>query len=321
MIHNIAQLKSSEDALLDLYKALEALRADPTCSNTATFSVLAEGPLQEIRRIRAEIDDFTGISIAEREAAPLWLRLAGPKARWTETPASVLTAFLDALRKGVQSIATYNVVGNIGGRPPKEIQSVCDLELVGFAPGSFQVGMRLPEPTQLELFPGAYWQGAQIALGEFLSIARWAAAATSVEDLSEMFKETPKRRVLIRALKPFVPRRNGGVDFLELSGSAVFQNTPIRLSQETIDVLIKASDSAIDSTEERFEGMIREMDLDRQTFKLRDVPVRGEVACQFDDRVLPAAKEYLGSRVRVVGTRGKSGTQGRLRVVDMERVD
>ncbi|MCI0418238.1 MAG: hypothetical protein L0312_03275, partial [Acidobacteria bacterium] len=286
------------------------------------FALLAEGPLHEIRRIQSEIEVYTGADIAQQEQAPLWLRLAGRRARWGETPASVLTAFLDALRKGVQTIAAYNATGRVAGRPPLDLQRACDVELVAFQPGSLRVGMRLPEPEQLEIFAQGYWPRAHEALKEFLVVADWASSASSLEELATRFHDISKRRVVLRSLKPFVPRPQGGIDYLELSGAALPERRTIRLSQEAVQRISDAFETAISEREERFEGEIREMDLDRQTFRLRNVPVVNEVPCRYGDDLAPTASVLLGKRVRVIGIRAVSADTavGFLEVVDLERV-
>lgn len=220
MIQNDRELTKAHEALGTLYRALASLRSETAGLSPQAFALLAEGPLHEIQRIQCEIESYTGVDIAQREQAPLWLSLAGPKAKWGETPASVLTAFLDALRKGVQLVAAYNATGRVAGRPPLDLQRACDVELVAFQPGSLRVGMRLPEPEQLALFPQGYWPTARKALNEFLSAADWAASGSSLAELATRFQDTSKRRVVLRSLKPFVPRPQGGIDYLELSGSA-----------------------------------------------------------------------------------------------------
>ncbi len=322
-IHDDRALAKAHEALGNLHRALASLRSETAESSPGAFAVLAEGPLHEIHRIQSEIEAYTGADIAQRELAPLWLRLAGRRARWGETPASVLTAFLDTLRKGVQAIAGYNATGRAAGRPPLDLQRACDVELVAFQPGSFQVGMRLPEPEQLQLFAQGFWLHAREALNEFLAVADWASSASSLEELSTRFHDTTKRRVVLRALKPFVPRAHGGIDYLELSGSAVPERRTIRLSQEAVQRVSEAFETAISDREERFEGDIREMDLDRQTFRLRNVPTVNEVPCRFGDDLAPTASTLLGKRVRVIGTRSVStdAAIGPLEVVDLERVE
>src|SRR5438094_579807 len=107
MISSDRELQQAQEALSDLYRALASLKHEAG-ENSRSFALLAEGPLHEIARIQAEIDAYVGVSLLRYEV-PLWLRLVGPRARWGEMPSSVLTAFLDAFRKGVQSVATYDL--------------------------------------------------------------------------------------------------------------------------------------------------------------------------------------------------------------------
>lgn len=324
MIRDERELSGALDALGDLQRALAALRREYSKSSPSAFALLAEGPLDEIRRLRAEIDAFTGLTTAERAQAPLWMRLVGPKARWGETPASVVTAFLDALRKGVQSIAGYEIWGRTIGRPPGELQSACDLEIALFAPGSFEVGVRLPEPNQRQLVQDQYRAAAQSALDGFLIVAAWASLEQpDSEQLAQTFPDFGKRRLALRAVKPFVPRRQGGIDSVELYGAMLENAPPIRLVPESADRIAGELEAAVAEHEESHEGDIREMDLDRRTFRLRNIPEVGEVRCQFPEDLSPQATDLLGKRVRLIGTRTVSGdgSVSVLTVTDIEKLE
>lgn len=322
-ITNDRQLENAHEALGNLYRALGALRTQFLEANPKAFSMLAEGPLEEIRRIRQEIDEYTGFAMAEKREARLWLRLSGRRAKWRETPASVLTAFLDSFRKGVQTVANYNVYGRVVGRPATLLQEACNFELVAFQPGSFQVGMRLPPPEQLELYESSETIQARDALVDFLRAAEWAGSTRALEELTAIFPDAPKQRTVLRALKPFVPRPKGGIDLIELYGPAVLGDRTIRLSKDALLPIRKAFEAAVSEEEEHYVGDIREMDLDRKSFKLRNVLDVNEVSCKFGDDFAPVAATMLGKKVRIVGTRRKT-TQARkmpLEVVDIEKFE
>ncbi|MGB7540733.1 MAG: hypothetical protein WBM28_01805 [Burkholderiales bacterium] len=324
MIRDDQDLTRANAALGDLYRALAALRREYAETHAPTFTLLAEGPLQEIARIQADIDVYSGASLAAHDQAPLWIRLVGPKARWGEMPASIVTAFLDALRKGVQSIAGFRTSERRAGRPSAELQLACDFEVSLFLPGSFEVGVRLPEPDQREFFPTEFRVVAEAALQEFLVAAEWAGRPNpQLEQLETAIPEAQSRRVALRAIKPFVPRRQGGVDFVDLYGSATARSGRIHLAPGAADSIAKALTESIDESEEVVEGDIREMDLDKRTFRLRNVAEVGEVHCRFGDDLLATASELLGKRVRVIGTRRSTsrGTKGALSVTDLEKLE
>jgi hypothetical protein len=61
MIRNDAELAQSIEQMERMYRALARLRADIAPVNYANFQLLAEGPIDEIRKLRGEIDAYLGI--------------------------------------------------------------------------------------------------------------------------------------------------------------------------------------------------------------------------------------------------------------------
>lgn len=61
MIQNDAELQHSMQQMERMYRALAHLRADIAPLNYANFQLLAEGPIDEIRKLRSEIDEYLGI--------------------------------------------------------------------------------------------------------------------------------------------------------------------------------------------------------------------------------------------------------------------
>jgi hypothetical protein len=58
MIKNDAQLQQAIEQIERLYRGLDSLRADILPKNRRNFAVLAEGPLDEIRKLQTEISDY-----------------------------------------------------------------------------------------------------------------------------------------------------------------------------------------------------------------------------------------------------------------------
>jgi hypothetical protein len=325
MIGSDQELMKAVEALGDLYRAISALKAELAPTNPHAFILLSEGPLAEIRRITAEIEEYSGTTLAESEAASLWLKLVGERARWRETPSSVLTAFLDALRKGVQTVAGYNLIGRIPRQPSVELQRACDFELLSFQPGSLTLAMKLPADPQLELFEGGnalYARHANSAMTEFIEAAKWAASQQPLDMLARFFPDAMKRRVVLRAVKPLIPRSGGGIDYVELSGRAVPDRTSIQLTHSAARRITAAVKEAVAENEESFEGDVREMDLDRQTFKLRNVMGLGEINCHYAEDIAPLASSLLGKRVRLIGVHPKTtrASPHSLEIVDIEPI-
>ena len=58
MIETEAQFEQAIGQIERLYEGLNALRGDILHKNPRNFAVLAEGPLDEIRKLQAEIDRY-----------------------------------------------------------------------------------------------------------------------------------------------------------------------------------------------------------------------------------------------------------------------
>ena len=58
MIENDKQLQQAIEQIQNLCRALESLRADVFPKNPRNFAVLAEGPVDEIRKLQVAIDEY-----------------------------------------------------------------------------------------------------------------------------------------------------------------------------------------------------------------------------------------------------------------------
>jgi hypothetical protein len=58
MIQNERQLQQAVEQIQNFCRALESLRADLFPKNPRNFAVLAEGPVDEIRKLQAAIDEY-----------------------------------------------------------------------------------------------------------------------------------------------------------------------------------------------------------------------------------------------------------------------
>ena len=58
MIENTEQLQQAIEQMGRMQRILESYRADILPKNPRNFAVFAEGPLDEIRKLQAEIDQY-----------------------------------------------------------------------------------------------------------------------------------------------------------------------------------------------------------------------------------------------------------------------
>ena len=61
MIENDEQLHQTWEALGDLYRALASYRSKILPINPRNYAIIAQGPLDEIRKLQAEVDEYLGL--------------------------------------------------------------------------------------------------------------------------------------------------------------------------------------------------------------------------------------------------------------------
>ncbi len=298
MINSVQELDQAMGQLGRMYRVLAGLRARSLHGNPRQFAVLAEGPLDEIRQLREEIDAYAGVREAQANEVDVWMRLEGPRLSWPDVPVSIFAAFLDAFRKGVRTVAGFQTAGNTKELTMSALRHLCDFRVAALEPGSLQVGLRIPEeeaPEPLEAHP------VRIAVKEYLEVAAWAGSEATTEALEERFGDPQRLRVLLGAVRQLAPPARSEVNSVELSGRAVGSGAPIRLTRSSKKRIRTALVAVTEVREETHEGVVREIDLDKRSFILRDGG--SEVSCTFGQELTESVKQALDCRVRVRGDR------------------
>jgi len=89
---------------------------------------------------------------------------------------------------------------------------------------------------------------------------------------------------------------------VEISGRSVPDRRTIRLTHEAYHRFVYVADQRAAEEVETYTGHLREIDLDRRTFTLRDVTDVRTVRCTFQDDLVETVRAALGRRVRVTGS-------------------
>ena len=324
MIQTDLELQQAVEQLQRMYVALASMHRDIFPRNPQKFALFAEGPQDEIAKLQADIDEYTGRSALAELDADLWLRLQGPGLAWPHAPISVLTAYLDNLRKGVQTVVEFNQSGNLTTPPSKELKRNCDLQVSTLMAGSLCVGIRLPDGVQWELTESREPHPVRAALQQYLAVAEWIASDAEPERLQDLVSDPQKRRVLLNAIKPFLPRPRGDVESLEISGKLLAGRPLVRLTRQSQQRINTVIDQLAAERVETHSGDLREIDLDGRSFMLRNAEDVHEVRCLFEEDLMETAKLALDRRVQVTGSRrvepGRR-TSAALRVIRLEIVD
>jgi hypothetical protein len=304
MITTPEALRRSLEQLQRVYEALAALRTEYPRASASWLAVMAEGWIDQAEQLRREVEEYTGVAALEESKAELWLAITGPGIGDGNGRTSVLTALLDALRKGVQAVAEFLHTGHLARRPSAALKEACDWNVLALNPGSLKVGVRLPEPPQQPHLWENIAAEVRQAVRHFLDVAAWAAAdGEGPEALDRRFPDEPLRRLLLNAVKPFVPRPRGAVESVILSGRLAPATGPIILTRSASPRISRAIDRTTARQVEDHVGELREIDLDNLSMVIRYTADVKEVRCTFDGSLLEAAREALDRRVQVSGVR------------------
>jgi hypothetical protein len=323
MIHTDKHLESTRKALAHLEAAMAALRRDKPTLHPDRYALMAAPLLDEIRQLRQQIDEYIGVADAAQAIVPLWLRLLGQDIELGSAPSSVVTATIDLLRVGVQAIAEFTQRGAVGSRPTDALKKACDLRLVGWAPGSVQVGLQLPE-LEAELFlDGSLAQQANKALELYLRVAGWAGSADGVERLENDVPDQETRRLVLNQVARLIPRPRGLLESIELTGRVV-PHGPIQLRREALARVRAAITRVIHENLVEVEGTLREIDLDVRIFTLRNLENGNEQRCSIapeDDDLLAIAADALDHRVHVVGVQRRDPGRRQVFPLQVSEID
>ena len=327
MIQNDEQLSQTRGAINDLEAGLAALKRDILPLNRARFALMAEPVVSHIRQLRAQVEDYVGVTSAISEEAEVWMRLQGPEIELGDAPTSVVTTMLELLRRGVQSVAEFLQRGAVGSRPTSDMKQACDLRIVAWMAGSVQVGLRLPETAGVSSEEMKLSEQARHALRLYLEAASWVGSEEDSDYLERAIPSSEQRRLLLNQVARLVPRPRGATDLVELSGRELPRG-PVRLRRESSARVRQAISTIMREELATAQGLLREIDLDQRSFTVRTPDGAGmETKCEIEansDDLLEIAKDALDHPVIVRGTRKTDPTRRKvhpLQVLEIEVLD
>jgi hypothetical protein len=308
MIENDEQLDQSRNALRLLESALSALRRRTAGVNPDLFRAMAQTHLQDIGRIRSEIDDYIGINLADEARAPVWMALEGETLSGLDVSSHLLSEWLGRLRRSLQNVSYYLATHRLleTGRPDRKLLDATDPHIVALSHGSVKIGLRLPST----FIQGNFFQdertgeppSAQRAIERMLEMAIWAQS-NQTELPVQIFPDNDEAAILASQLMNIVPSGRGIVKSVKFSGALVPSIEPVRLYSKTRPRLIRLIQDLTVVTEETVEGVIREIDLDAQRIILRERgPGNPDLKCYLPDDLVDRAESLIDQMVRVRGT-------------------
>ncbi len=304
MISDDRQLKQTREALNRLEEDLISLQREVYPVNPERFHLMAEAYVDHIIQLRSQIDEYIGIKAYQDKLQGVWLRLIGPSIQLGSASASILTSTIENFRKSIRSITSI-LKGEMPYRKgglSKDVETSCDLVIIGLATGSLRVGLGLPPERQISLFD-THEEPVVKAIDTFMEIASWASSPEISPALPASISELPSRDYILRQVMNMAPTKKLPVDTIEFSGTLVqLPRAPLltRGARSRLrDVIAKETGA------EYMEaiGTIREIDLDKKKFYLRERPENAPpLHCAVSEEMIEDAKSALDERVTVAGT-------------------
>ena len=273
--------------------------------------ILPTGEIAECRRV-----DFAEIP---RDALPsigtmllpsleplLTLRAVGGDIIPGQIPGSVIRACVEGVQKTFKVLSEYVLEKpSHAGRPTEFVRRLCDLPTQRFAFNSFEISFRMPiEERNLFMDTGEKSPEAETLeeVGALLSKGlKWLT--TEAGELGVYSPDDPAEgAVVLRALKELTPSSQGSIEYLEVSGQLIGHgNVPVilnRVSRQRVNRAI--SYRSLEPQLVDLEGRIRELDMDRLSFELREINgTPSEQRFVFDEELLDDVFDAANSRSRV----------------------
>lgn len=311
MITNNEELRQTREQLLCLEQNLESLYHEVYYINSARFYLMAEAYIDHIHDLRSQIDQYIGIAGYQDNVVDIWLRLIGPSAQLGVTSVSLLIKILDNFRKGVRNIAVAitDQIPSRGMRIEKSIEASCDFVIAGLKPGSLQVGLDTPPEQQLDLLSNVA-DPAKRAINIFMDIVQWTMSTDLTQQLPDFIKDLSARDFILRQVLNVAPSANVPVNAIEFSGSLIRKPCLPKLTRESRKRLTKLIVAQPGGETLKAVGVIREIDLDKLTFFLRERPNNEpQINCKVIEDIIDEARNALGKEVEVEGvvSRYKNG--------------
>lgn len=304
MITNDNELRITRERLRQAESILESTRRDFLPHNPVQYRLFAGTTIDLIQSIRADIDAYLGIGTD----TDLAISLEGDGVALGLTSAGVITHTIDTFRRGLQSVFSVLHADNQPGTVAKRagwIERLCDLTLTGVGVGSVRVYLDLTG-----LVCGLFEEADQRLLSDAVTVLfdglEWASRAEDANPPSLERLSVSTRLSVLGVVARLLPPQTGSVERIAYQRRSEGPAKPSRQAtltrQSRQRVQREMEQLAADRKFTEAEGVIRQIDLDAQTFVLRERPEgQPDLSCEYPDSLADTAKELLDRRVRVSG--------------------
>ncbi|SDQ06995.1 hypothetical protein [Virgibacillus salinus] len=301
MINNLEEKEFLNKQIMHLENALADLKDKLLPHNPEMFEIMSSSYIEKIKEFRSEIDEFIGFQVIEKiDRSDIVIRLQGPEIGFGNAPISVVSSILEEVRKGFQNLYSFKQGYRNLTKIPNYISKACDMSLTNVREGSLQIALQRPT-EQLSLLDEKtdFERTAEL----YLTAASWAASHGSVDAIKKEIPDIELREMALKSVLRLIPNSSKKINRVHLYGSLIKKD--IFLTKITRDYIIENLSKEIE--EEviyTFEGRVREVDLDKGSFRLRELKGEeniNEIIGHISDSLLDDLKENLDDVVVIRG--------------------
>ncbi len=243
MIRTDDQLQRTREALIDLESSLASLKPEMPIFHPARLVMWTDPIVFDIRKLRAEIEEYIGLTMAIFARADLWLRLEGADLEPDYAASSIVTSAIDSVRTGILALAASPGLSAHGPFGPVDVADACDLRIIGWMPGKLEVGLMLPELIPPVFDESSVHAQARRALKLYLQAVSWVGTPAEQDRLEQEIPDPELRRLALQQVGRLVPKPSSPLELVEVASKHIKQG-PMRLRPEALERIHAAVSSA-----------------------------------------------------------------------------
>lgn len=294
-------------------------------ANGANADEIAQPYLTLLRTLYSEEFPFAQLT----DTSDLVARFRGPAVDIHDPTVSIVISLFSELREQIRGIAK-SIVG-LASDKRMLWPSQLDPHLSGVAHGSLLVGVSVSPPAsdtakghqyEIEGASEQVFASVRAAVRSLSLVAHYVNDDGVSDAIREAFPDPAVRDTVLLAAKRLAPSGRRGIDSVSFSSPDDGQDQLETLTPKSRLTLAQALIAPVRvNTFGRFEGLLREVDLDARRFEIRGVSGVGAIRCVYGPPHDQMVRSALDARVLVEGRYDTvEGQRPRFMAVDVLQV-
>lgn len=295
MINNLEEKQFIENRIKKLENILFDLKERLLPDREEQYKAMAAVYVRKIIELREEIEEYIGMNSVLIEKSDINIHVNGPAIGYGKAPISIISSYLDNLKASVRR--NYGIIYN-KSKVPQNVAFLTDFTLNQLAPGSINISLSIPN-EQIALLEDMPFNKSLNIYFKLLQSVSMRENEIHIDGINDKYMG----RLLNNILR-ILPDDNN-IRSIEVYGNKVLNKSKICLDHESRKFVLKKIENFNEKEKNiSIKGIIREIDLDKMTFYLRDINYerREQIKCSVLNDQIEDLGKYLNSYVKVIGT-------------------